>query len=238
MNRKGFTLVELLAIIMLLTILVVLVITNVTGPLDSSNSTIENSQINVLLAAAKNYAEDNINDYASCTYNTNLPIPSLCSISTRVLVDEGYLNEEEIDRLDDKHTIIACYNSDNTTISVYYKDKRTADCKDVESHRIHIEPQIMSTYYLDTATLSTNISTNGVFESFVCEVSPDDFERSSWATCTISSDHKSMYIQYYGREDFPYLSSQNLTIRIIGKYKDENDNEKELTKNFRLVIFK
>ena len=57
MKKNGFTLVELLAIILLLTILVTLIISNISGPLDSSNNTINDSKVNVLLGAAKNYAE-------------------------------------------------------------------------------------------------------------------------------------------------------------------------------------
>ena len=208
MNKKGFTLVELLAIILLLTILVVLVISNVSTPLDSSNSTINNSKISVLLSAAKNYAEDNINNFGSCTYNTTLQNARNCLISTRQLIDGGYIEEEDIEGLDDSYGIIACYNTDNTTIQTYYKERTNINCNDLEIHRLHLDPQIVSVYYEDSVTVTSSISTTGNFLSLTCEVSPDNLAWSTWATCTISSDLKTLSVHFLGQSnsEFDYTS--------------------------------
>jgi type II secretory pathway pseudopilin PulG len=238
MKKNGFTLVELLAIILLLSVLITLVISNISAPLDSSNSTISDSRINVLLGAAKNYAEDNINNYAQCTFNKNLQDPTPCIINIRTLVNEGYIDEEEVLDFDSSYVPIACYNPDNTTITVFYKERMNANCIGTEAHRIYLDPQITSVYYQDETTITSNISLTGTFNSLICEVSPDNAFWVNWATCSISSDHKMLNVQFFGQENFPYTSSQSITIRVVGEYKDEQNNNQNITKNFRLVVFK
>lgn len=238
MNKKGFTLVELMAVILLLTILIVLVITNASAPLDSSNSIINNSKINVLLAAAKNYAEDNINQYAMCTYSTSITDVRPCIINIRDLIDGNYIDEDDIKDLSSEYSIIACFNPDNTTISTYYKNRENINCNDLESHRLHLDPQITSVYFLDTIMITSSITTTGAFQSLECEVSPDNITRANWATCSISSDNKMLNVQFYAQNEFPYSSSQSLTIRVVGNYLDDNNTLQEITKNFRLMIYR
>ena len=180
----------------------------------------------------------NINRYATCTYNTNLSDPSSCIINNRTLIDEGYIDEDDIEGLDSSYAVIACYNSDNTTVSVFYKERRNANCNEVHSHRIHLEPQIISVYYQDVILLTSDISLTGDFDSVRCEVSPDNVMWTNWASCYISSDYKTLNVQFYGQENFPFVSSQNMTIRVTGEYRNEQNNLEKITKNFRLVIFK
>ena len=238
MNKKGFTLVELLIIILLLSILTMLIVTNIYYPMESSNNTINNSKINVLLTAAKNYAEDDINRFALCTYNSTLQNPRSCIIDESDLVNNGYIEEENLPDLNSNYAIIACYNSDNTSIYTFYKPIRNINCNDLEIHRLNLEPQIATVRYDDNELITSSITLTGNYQSLLCEVSPSNPAWLSWATCAISSDHKFLNIHFYGQENFPYAGSQNMTIKVIGNYVDDNGNSQTVTSNFRIVIYR
>lgn len=73
MNKKGFTLVELLAVIIILSALALLASTSVTNVVRNSKSDLYNSQINLIKSAAEAWGADNINKLPSegtCKYLT------------------------------------------------------------------------------------------------------------------------------------------------------------------------
>lgn len=58
MKNKGFTLVELLAVIVLLSLLVMIAVPAITGILKESKEDLYNTQLKQIEAAAKNWASD------------------------------------------------------------------------------------------------------------------------------------------------------------------------------------
>jgi len=73
MNKKGFTLVELLAVIIILALLVVLASTSVTKLVGDSKNDLYNSQIELIKSAAQIWGADNLDklpEVGKCSYLT------------------------------------------------------------------------------------------------------------------------------------------------------------------------
>ena len=63
MKNKGFTLVELLAIVILLGIILVLTYPNIVELFERKNEEIDDAKLSAIYAAANQYIENNINEY-------------------------------------------------------------------------------------------------------------------------------------------------------------------------------
>ena len=73
MNKKGFTLVELLAVIIILSLLVLITSTSVTKVLKDSKNKLSSAQIGLIESAAKAWSADNLenmSDTETCQYLT------------------------------------------------------------------------------------------------------------------------------------------------------------------------
>ena len=71
MNNKGFTLVELLAVIIVLSLLALLASTSITNIVKDSKNDLYNTQIEIIKAAAETWGSDNLNklpDVGECKY--------------------------------------------------------------------------------------------------------------------------------------------------------------------------
>src|SRR5574344_1083420 len=83
MNKKGFTLAEVLAVIVILGIIITIAATSITAVVKRSKEKALNRQIEYIESAAKNY-------YISANY------PNICFITVDKLYKIGYLKEENI----------------------------------------------------------------------------------------------------------------------------------------------
>lgn len=96
MNNKGFTLVELLAVIVLLLAISVLAVTNVTASLKRTEEKEIESQTKIAINAAKIYFSLN---------------KDISSVLVSKLISEGYIkNEDKIGELKDNYYIKLCGN--------------------------------------------------------------------------------------------------------------------------------
>lgn len=77
MNRKGFTLVELLAVLVLLSVIVLVAFPSILNTIKKTDETLDSATEALLIANAKSYANDLTSTTATCV-----------NIST--LVEEGY----------------------------------------------------------------------------------------------------------------------------------------------------
>ena len=98
MNNKGFTLVELLAVITILLSLSIVVVTNVTASLKRSETQEENTQKKIVINAAKIYFSNN-NKMSETEY-----------VQISVLITGGYIDEEEVDKLNVNNYVVYCSN--------------------------------------------------------------------------------------------------------------------------------
>ena len=97
MNKKGFTLVEVLAVILILGLLVTIVYPIVVETINSSKEKAYNSEIEIIKKAAKVYALDKESEGANSSVLPNLrddAQPKYVLIS--VLISEGYIADEEL----------------------------------------------------------------------------------------------------------------------------------------------
>ena len=85
MNNKGFTLVELLAVITILLSLSIVVVTNVSASLKRNDEQKEETQINIAKTAAK-------------IYFSTVSVPTTC-VTRDELVREGFVDVSSIDKL-------------------------------------------------------------------------------------------------------------------------------------------
>lgn len=85
-SKKGFTLVELLGVIVVLSVIAVIITPIITGVLKQQRESLYNSQIKLVIDAARNYVMDN-----SDTLNIN---EYGITILTSDLYDKGYINRD------------------------------------------------------------------------------------------------------------------------------------------------
>lgn len=87
MKNKGFTLMELLGVIIILSILVLIAFPPLLNQITKTKQEIKNSTKALIIDASKDYYEDNVNNYDKIEGMT------YC-IGIDTLVDEGYLNKK------------------------------------------------------------------------------------------------------------------------------------------------
>ena len=131
MNRKGFTLIELIVTIALLAVVSIISFVSITNIINDSKEKNCNNLVKSIKSATKDYISDNrynnvfVSNVTDYTYD----------MSAKILTDENYLSSP-ITNPFDNNTVISDYiiikvdfNSDNTpkNISVCYND-RDNDC--------------------------------------------------------------------------------------------------------------
>lgn len=87
MKNKGFTLVELLSVILLLAIIATISTVSIFKYLDDSKKELTDVEKQSIISAAKNWSADNISSLPSIGSN------DVYNLELVDLVDEGYLNE-------------------------------------------------------------------------------------------------------------------------------------------------
>lgn len=120
MNNKGFTLVELLAVIAILLAIALMSTVGINTIIQRNKDKTNSAKEKVIISAAILYSKDNRNKY-----NYNNFIQNKCGIATDWLVSNNYLTTEELIDGDNK-TIIGCimYNDGN----YQFIDERTNYC--------------------------------------------------------------------------------------------------------------
>lgn len=88
-KNKGFTLVELLAVIVILAIVSLIAVPSVNGLLRKSRTNMFCKKVESIEAAAKYYAQDNLSDLA-----TDSKMVVANKIPIRLLVEKGYLKKD------------------------------------------------------------------------------------------------------------------------------------------------
>ena len=123
MKTKAFTLIELLAVIVILGILATIVVPNIVGIINNSKKDTLNEQKQTVVDAAKRWGTDNVK---------KLP-QSSCSLTITKLKAEGYLDiEKKVTDPTTNKEMTGCvkieYDSSNNQYKYTYIDTCTQEC--------------------------------------------------------------------------------------------------------------
>ena len=123
MKNKGFTLIELLGTIVILAIIALVAFPAILGLLNNSQNKSDSATQNLVISAAREYVNDNINSFPKTLKNK--PQKTYC-IKNQTLIDEGYIStnlindEKNTDMKDDYIKVI----SDTEKYTFEYKTDR------------------------------------------------------------------------------------------------------------------
>lgn len=122
MNKKGFTLVELIGVVVILGLIALVAFPSLLNQINNSNKQISDSQKDLIIAATKNYVEENKNEYA----NKNFFV-----VDVDVLAEKNYIDKKLIKSYTDEKNklLVTALNGEyNVTVS-----KGNAKCEAVTS---------------------------------------------------------------------------------------------------------
>ena len=101
MNKKGFTLVELIGVVVILGLIALVAFPALLNQIDSSKKQISDSQKEIIISAAKSYVDENKNDYAD---------KSTFEIPVNDLIKNNYLSKGIISSFSDNEVIVTFNN--------------------------------------------------------------------------------------------------------------------------------
>lgn len=93
MNKKGFTLTELLGVIVILAIIAIIAFPSVLGLLNSSQDETDEAMQNFAITAARNYVNDNMDSYPKALEGQT---KTYSNLKIQTLLDEGYISSTTI----------------------------------------------------------------------------------------------------------------------------------------------
>ena len=157
MNRKGFTLVELLAVIVLMAILITVAVPSITKIGKSLKTESFCSKVKVIEAAALEYADD----YFIGKENAGSNMVSLDNVSLMDLVNMGYLKSDVSIGTDSNGHNTTCQLYDANSICIM--DPRDSSSMDYETVRIwSSNNKLYATYRYKDTDIDGNSNTSGV----------------------------------------------------------------------------
>lgn len=86
MNKKGFTLAELIGVIVVLALICLITVPSITSVLKDNKKSLCETQLNNILAAARNYASENLLSMPANDGETK-------TITIQDLIDSGFIGE-------------------------------------------------------------------------------------------------------------------------------------------------
>lgn len=92
LNNKGFTLVELLAVVVILLALAIIAIPNITASLEKNKNKLSESQKKIVVSSTELFISENKN---SLSYYSNF-MSGNCCINVNTLKDNGYITSDDL----------------------------------------------------------------------------------------------------------------------------------------------
>lgn len=107
MKNKGFTLVELIGVVVILGLIALVAFPSLLNQIDSSKKQVSDSQKAIIISSAKNYVDENKNDYDT---KTSFEIP------VDTIIEKGYLSEGIISSYSDSKIVVTYNNGEYDVI--------------------------------------------------------------------------------------------------------------------------
>lgn len=120
MNKKGFTLVEFLAVIVILLILVTLITPKVFSQLNNAENITQNEQIKSLINIAKIYVQKNNVDIEDDEYEI---------ITVEDIKNSGLINKKNVIDPKTKEQLTGCIKVTNENNKYTYEYKEANECE-------------------------------------------------------------------------------------------------------------
>lgn len=120
--KNGFTLVELLAVIVVLTVVALIAVPNINSLVKKSKTNMFCKKVESIEAAAKNYGQDNFSNSVSAEESIVVD-----KIPLRFLVEKGYLNKDKKDCTIGVNCVLDERDNsslDNNYVQIYAKNNR------------------------------------------------------------------------------------------------------------------
>ena len=122
MNKKGFTLVELISVIVILGVIALIVFPNVLSTITKGKNNISNDNKKLIITGAKNYVADHLNDFKSVD-------GKVYCISVATLYNNGYVNTViGLDVDDDVNSITGVVKAKYSSGKFNYSYEEASDC--------------------------------------------------------------------------------------------------------------
>ena len=126
MNKKGFTLIELMAVVTILVILSLIIVPIVDKNVKRSKDDMYKIQVENIRMAGVGYFSDNVSSRPS--------VGSFCSVPISILVDQGYISGDVVnpktgESFGDIYIQIKNIGSSNRNIYSYFVCPIESDCE-------------------------------------------------------------------------------------------------------------
>lgn len=183
-KKNGFTLVELIGVIVILSILIVMLVPTINRVTGNSKTTLRESKINTIVTAGEEYGNEIINKYQNCIGEGASELAE-CTVPISTLIANGYIESED----DDNHIIdpitnspmegevLLCYNTNEVSVyGLYIENEHQYSCSEFSvtgKNSLNLS-SIAGVGYVGGNKIDVNIIKSGTFEGgFRCQ-SPNE----------------------------------------------------------------
>lgn len=210
MNKKGFTLVELLAVIIILGVLALITGTTVTHFVKSAQKDLDEKQLHNIKLAAKTYYIENKDLFNN--------IDSCVTLTLEFLKKQGYIdkniknpssNEKIGDNIGDNIYVNINLDKDNTSYEVHNNENDNCTL-------INIENGVEKLLNQSNLDISTSFYDGNINQMYA--FSHEETHQTK----------KLVDYRYIGKEPYNYVKYNNETWRIVGVFEFNDDNNKNI----------
>ena len=251
-DRKGFTLVELLAVISILAIIMILVVPSIGNLSNNSKESLKQSKINTVITAAQNYGTESINKYQKCFGATPEFLRTNCTVSISSLIANGYIDGEDdknylvnpVTNEELKGDVLLCYDAGNIAINASFIEDDSNDdnysCASIapnSSNSLNLSSG-SGVYYIGGSSKEINIIKNGNYNgNLSCDPGERNSEGKSFVTCKIENNNTLVVTPIASYEGTFLGADENgnvpdhkeVTVTVKGIYGEGDTLEKSYT---------
>ena len=223
-KNKGFTLIEVIVVILLIGAISIFAVPALLNSGNNSKETLKTTKIESIKLAANNYAEDNINTYSDCnSLRSDDALRSQCVIGLPELVNKNYLdNDKDKDAIIDPTTdeemsgqVLVCYDMNTGELSTEYLESLEGVdlCANTGLHTLALQDNSVAIPYQDGIDFYTNILALGEYSSnFTLDKTEDNgvhFE--------LISNYR-LHVTYAKHSDILKESPKTASVTITGTF--------------------
>ena len=203
-NNKGFTLIELMAVVIIIGLIAILTIPNIVNQIKKGKEAINNNINDIVISAAKKYVNDNKNDYIKDSENTYCILIS--SLVSNDYIKEDIVNNKQNNIIEKKVKIT--YNE-----QFEYNIVNENDCTERDIYKISAVERLL---LKSNDTQINDYSSGNVHEMY-------GFNHDETYQTPALTDYR-----YIGNKPYNYVKFNDELWRIIGVFEiDDGSGNRE-----------